>query len=85
MEKINPLVDSLSDQELLYGLTQIISIHHLELQNVVNIIRLRAILDPIITMDLIEAIEEYQACLTEILGRQADILENPPGEDDPIL
>jgi len=85
MEKINPLVDSLSDQELLYGLMQMISIHHLELQNVVNIIRLRAVLDSIVTMDLIEAIEEYQVRLTEILGRQADILENPSGEDDPIL
>jgi len=82
--EVNPVVQFLTDQELLYSLTQMVSVHYMELTNVVNVIRQRAVLDPMVTMDFIEAIEEYQRKLNEIFNRQADILENPV-DDDPIL
>lgn len=69
--------ENLSDGELLRGLSTMLFIHALELKNIITIIRQRPVLDPALTMDLIDLIEDYQTRLSDILNKQAELLEFP--------
>lgn len=69
--------ENLSDVALLRGLSTMLCIHALELKNIITIIRQRPVLDPVLTMDLIDLIEDYQTRLSDILNKQANLLEFP--------